>query len=403
MIKKLLKGAIALIVAAGLGLVSLLGLLWIEHSANLMLPEPSGPFAVGRVMETWTDDRRADPLGETPGSRTELVVWIWYPSTRSPNQRRAEYLPANWRHELARYQGVVLSRFLTRDLSLVYPHSVLGGTLSAEQPRYPVVILRGGLGALTTQSTTLAEDIASHGYVVAGFDAPYRSAIVVFPDGRVVTRPPALNPETLTGDAQKRLVIRLLNAWAGDIGFVVDRLEQLNASASSAFGGRLDLQKLGVVGHSLGGASAAQFCHDDSRCRAGVDIDGALHGSVVREGLHRPFMFLLGDRGDTLDPADRQIAADIRSVYDRLPPGSRIGLSIRGANHFTFSDQLLIRNQAVLRMLRMAGTLKLEPRRGLAVTVESVRRFLNVHLKGAPAESLQDLSRTYPELQPSYR
>ena len=397
--KRLLKGAFALSVAALLGLVSLLTFLWVEHNTHLTLPAPSGPFVVSRVTETWTDDHRADPLVEAPGRRTELVVWIWYPSTRSPNQKPAEYLPADWRRELARRQGVLLSTFLTRDLSLVYPHSVIDGTLSPEQSHYPVVILRAGLGALTTQYTTLAEDIASHGYVVVGFDAPYRTVIVVFPDGRVVTRPSNLNPENLKGDAQERLITRLLAAWVGDIGFVVDRLEQLNASASSRFGGRLDLQKVGVVGHSLGGASAAQFCHRDSRCGAGIDIDGALHGSVVRDGLQRPFMFLLSDHGDKLDPAERQIVANIRAVYDRLPLRSRMGLLIRGANHFSSSDQLLIRSQAVVRMLRMAGTLKLEPRRGLIVTGESVRHFLDVHLKGAPAESLRDLSRTYPELQ----
>ena len=397
--KRILKGAFALAVASILGLVSLFTLLWVEHDTNLTLPAPSGPFVVSRVAETWTDDHRADSLVESPGRRTELVVWIWYPSTRSPNQKTAEYLPAGWRGELARRQGVLLSTFLTRDLSLVHPHSVMDGTLSPEQSHYPVVILRAGLGALTTQYTTLAEDLASHGYVVVGFDAPYRTGIVVFPDGRVVTRPSSLNPETLTGEAQERLVTKLLTAWVGDIGFVVDRLQQLNASAANRFGGRLDLQKVGVVGHSLGGASAAQFCHEDVRCGAGIDMDGALHGSVVREGIQRPFMFLLSDHGDSLGPADRQILADMRAVYDRLPRRSRMGLLIRGANHFTCSDQLLIRNQAVVRMLCLAGALELEPRRGLMVTGESVRRFLDVHLKGAPAESLQDLSRTYPELQ----
>jgi dienelactone hydrolase len=397
--KRLLKGAFAVTLAAILGLAGLLTLLWVEHNTDLTLPAPSGPFMVSRVVETWIDDHRADSLVESPGRRTELVAWIWYPSTRSPKQKPAEYLPADWRRELARRQGVLLSTFLTRDLSLVHPHSVMDETLPPEPSHYPVVILRAGLGALTTQYTTLAEDLASHGYVVVGFDAPYRTGIVVFPDGRVVTRPPSLNPETLTGEAQERLVARLLTAWVGDIGFVVDRLQRLNASASSRFGGRLDLRKVGVVGHSLGGASAAQFCHEDSRCGAGADVDGALHGSVVREGLQRPFMFLLSDHGDSLGAVDRQILADIRSVYDRLPPSSRMGLLIRGANHFSCSDQLLIRSQAVIRMLRLAGALGLEPRRGLRVTGESVRRFLDVHLKGAPAESLLGLSRTYPELR----
>jgi len=38
--------------------------------------------------------------------------------------------------------------------------------------------------------STLAEDLASHGYVVVAFDAPYRTGQVVFPDGRVIARTP---------------------------------------------------------------------------------------------------------------------------------------------------------------------------------------------------------------------
>src|SRR5256885_8123283 len=37
-------------------------------------------------------------------------------------------------------------------------------------------------------------------------------------------------------------------------------------------------------------------CHEDSRCKAGIDIDGAPHGSVVQAGLSQPFMFLLSDQ-----------------------------------------------------------------------------------------------------------
>ncbi len=400
-VRKLLKGVFALAVVALLGLAGMLALLLIEHNTALSLPAPTGPLVVGRVTETWTDTHRADPL--VPDRPTELVVWIWYPSTASPDQKPAEYLPADWRRALAEHQGALLSTLLTRDPSLVQTHSLMEGPLSPDESRYPVVILRPGLGALTTQYTTLAEDLASHGYVVVGFDAPYRTVLVVYPDGRVVTRPPSLDPETLAQDEQVRLATRLLAAWVSDIGFVLDRLEQVNASAAGLFGSRLDLQKVAVVGHSLGGASAAQFCHDDARCVAGVDMDGVLLGSVVREGLRKPFMFLLSDHGEAPDPANRQIVSDLQSVYDRLPPDTRMAYTIRGANHFSFSDDLFVRPEALVRMLRVAGFLDLEPRRGLAISAEAVRRFLDVHLHGAPVDALQALPGTYAEVQRGLR
>ncbi|MDH4065138.1 MAG: hypothetical protein OEW19_12115, partial [Acidobacteriota bacterium] len=320
-------------------------------------------------------------------------------ATDDPAVQMADYLPADWRSALANHQGVLLSTFLTRDLARVHSNSRSDAPLSAERQAYPVVVLRAGLAALTTDYTTLAEDLASHGYVVVGFDAPHRTALVVLPGGRVVTRPPSDDPETLTGAAQDRLVARLLETWTSDIAFAVDRLEQLNASDVGLFSGRLDLAALGVVGHSLGGAAAAQFCHDDRRCRAGVDLDGALHGSVVREGLSQPFMFMLSDRGQASDPESLRIVADIQAVYDRLPPDRRLRLVIRGANHFSFSDQLLVRSQTVMRLLEMTGVLGLEPRRGLAIAAEFLHRFFDVHLTGAPAASLEGPSPEFPELQ----
>ena len=144
--------------------------------------------------------------------------------------------------------------------------------------------------------STLAEDLASHGYVVVGFDAPYRTGMVVFPDGRVITRTPENNPELCVGPERARCINKLLAAWTADIGFVLDRLEQLSASGRSGrFTGRLDMTRVGVFGHSFGGAQAAQFCEDDSRCKAGIDIDGAPFGTVVQAEIRQPFMFLLSD------------------------------------------------------------------------------------------------------------
>jgi dienelactone hydrolase len=398
-IGRILKAALALFIAAMLSIAGLLVLLLIEHASSVTLPAPTGAFAVARRMEVWTDAGRPDPFAGTPQVGTALPVWIWSPSMPSSDRPVVEYLPADWSQALARYQGPLLSTFLARDPARVHPHSLTAGALPADPLRFPVVILRAGLGALTTDYTTLAEDLASHGYVVVGFDAPYRTVVAVLGDGRAVLRPADLNPETLAGDAQRQLATTLMTAWVRDIQFVVDRLARLNAAPAGPFSGRLDLTHLAVIGHSLGGAEAAQFCHDDERCAAGIDLDGLLLGSVVHDGLRRPFMFLLSDHGEAQTAEDRRVLGDIQSVYDRLPSDGRMNLTIRGANHFSFSDEVLVRPGVVIALMRAAGAIKLEPRHGLAIIRESVRRFLDVHLKGAPMDSLQTLLTTYPELK----
>src|SRR5260370_22515158 len=110
--------------------------------------------------------------------------------------------------------------------------------------------MRAGASAAVVGYSTLAEDLASHGYIVVGFDAPYRTGLVVFPDGRVMRRTSENNPELC---AEKELaqqspcMSKLLTAWTADIAFILDRLERLNTSESSGkFTGRLDLTRLRV-------------------------------------------------------------------------------------------------------------------------------------------------------------
>src|SRR6202030_4333331 len=182
------------------------------------------------------------------------------------------YLSAPLRTALERQSGVLLTQFVTRDLSRVRTHSVRDAEVSPQQHSYPLVLMRAGLAALTTDYTTLVEDLASHGYVVVGFDAPYRSFVVVFPDGRVIARAPQNNADLVSGPQQEQLANKLAQSWSADMRLALDQLGRLNTSdPSGRFLGRLDTQRAGVFGHSLGGATALQFCHDDSRCKAGID------------------------------------------------------------------------------------------------------------------------------------
>jgi predicted dienelactone hydrolase len=160
------------------------------------------------------------------------------------------------------------------------------------------------------------------------------------------------------------------------------------------------MTRVGVFGHSFGGATAAQFCSQDSRCKAGIDVDGSLHGSVIQAGIHKPFMFLLSDHGDfSSDAETHQIQADIQSVYDRLPRDSRLRISIRGANHFTFTDDGAVLKSHLLRgVLRLVGMLGIDGRRQLAVTAYCVRTFFDVHLKGAGPLRPKISSPLFPEI-----
>ncbi len=400
--RRIFKGFAVLAMLGVFGFGALLGALWLERRTETTLPTPTGSFAVGRAIYAWADTATSDKLAPVPGTKRELLVWIWYPSAAAQLVAVDDYVPAQMRAAAGPAGGPM--RLVTRDVSKVHGHSIRDADVSAQQRSYPVVIMRAGASAGVVGYSTLAEDLASHGYVVVGFDAPYRTNVVVFPNGRVMRRIPENNPEVCAEQEQARAagcVNKLLTAWTADIGFVLDRLERLNTSdVSGKFTGRLDMTRVGVFGHSFGGAQAAQFCHDDSRCKAGIDVDGRPFGSVIEAGLHQPFMFLLSDHGTSSDPVTREIEANIQSIYDRLPPDGRLRIVIRGANHFLFSDDgALLKSHIVLRTLRMLGIVGIDGRRQLAVTTYCVHSFFDAYLKEARVARLKISSSLYPEIE----
>jgi predicted dienelactone hydrolase len=400
LVGRIFRGFAILAILAVLGVSALFVSLWLEHRTQVTLPPPTGPFAVGRALYDWADDENLDALAPVPGTKRELLVWIWYPAAAGQSATIDDYLP-DARAAVQRSGGAWISKLLTRDLSKVHGHSLRNADVSPQQRSYPVVIMRAGASLEVWNYSTLAEDLASHGYVVVGFDAPYRTGCVVFPDGRVMRRTPENNPELFSGENRTRLADKLLAAWTADTAFVLDQLERLNASdASGKFTGRLDMTRVGIFGHSFGGATAAQFCSQDSRCKAGIDVDGSLHGSVIQAGIHKPFMFLLSDHSHESDPESGRIRAEIQSVYDRLPAEGRLFVTIRGANHFTFNDDgALLKSRMVRGLLHLFGKLRIDGRRQVAITAYCLHSFFDAYLKEASASPLKISSPLYPEIQ----
>ena len=392
------------IVATGATAVAVLvTALLIERSRPLMLPMPTGRFAVGRLIADWRDSTHSDSLAPQPGTARELLVWIWYPADAKLRSRTEPYLPASLTAHAVVDRPPAILRLLTRDPSKVREYSVPSAPLAPDEHSYPVLVLRGGASAPVANYSTLAEDLASHGFVVVGFDAPYRTGRVTFPDGRTFSRLPSNNPELAFDNADSaRFMNRLLEAWTSDVGFALDRLSLLNAAdPSGRFTGRLDLSRVGAFGHSLGGVEAAQFCALDARCKAAVDVDGAPIGRITRDTIRRPFMFLLSDHSRANDAESRQVMTEIHSLYNRLPVDGRQIVFIRGANHFTFSDDgALLKSRLVRRVLRLAGQLHIDGGRQLAVTSYCLRTFFETYLRSASsAGSSCAASTSYSEIQ----
>jgi hypothetical protein len=123
LLRGVLKSFAVLAVLGVLGIVALLGFLWLENRSEVTLPTPTGSFAVGRAIHDWTDSVALDPLAPVPGTKRELLVWIWYPSAAGQSVVMDDYLPAGLRPKDEASGGANIWTLLTRDVSHVRGHS----------------------------------------------------------------------------------------------------------------------------------------------------------------------------------------------------------------------------------------------------------------------------------------
>src|ERR1700737_1296377 len=134
---RILKGSVVLVILGVLGVGLLLASLWLEHRTETTLPTPTGSFSVGRAIYAWADEGHSDTLAPVPGTKRELVVWIWYPSAAGQSAALMDdYLPAPLRAAVERDRGPLIGDFLTRDLSRVHAHSIHNADVPPQQRSY---------------------------------------------------------------------------------------------------------------------------------------------------------------------------------------------------------------------------------------------------------------------------
>jgi dienelactone hydrolase len=343
------------------------------------LPEPTGPGPVGTTSLWLQDASRPDPWAAGVSAR-ELMVSLWYPATPSDG-RRAQYMtPAESGLQLT-------SRGLTgvpRDvLSTVRTNAVSDATPAGRPRALPVVVLSPGFTNSRSTLTALAEDLASHGYVVAGIDHTYESFATAFPDGRVTTCLAREAPRRGRGFWEKVVAGR-----AADVSFVLDELTGPDPAWPGA--GLIDPSRMAMAGHSAGGAAAIAVMLADCRIRAGIDMDGATYAPIPDDGLARPFLFL--GKQSNYTPGSGGAVTTWERDWKRLT-GWKRWLLVAGTVHASFTDLALLADQIGIDI--DAG---LPGARSLDITRAYVRAFFDQHLRSSPQALLDQPSPRNPEV-----
>ncbi|WP_267242744.1 alpha/beta hydrolase family protein [Streptomyces sp. PR69] len=351
------------------------------------LPRPTGPYAVGRDSLHLVDTGRPDPWVPEAGAR-ELMVEMYYPARRGTG-RPARYTTAEEARLLLEAYG----------MAGAFPPETLGGTAVhgrvAAQPmrsvpgRHPLVVLSPGFGAPRYTLTGLAEDLASRGFVVAAVDHAYESAGTAFPGGRMLTC--VACEKVRTGEDRDVLV----RGRGDDVSFVLDRLTGPRPAWRHAT--MIDPRRIGMAGHSIGGASAAATMAGDRRVRAGINMDGSFGSSAVpADGLDgRPFL-MLGTHDGTHLPGGADTSWD--EAWDRLD-GWKRWLTVAGSTHYSFSDLPAFLDQLGLPQPGSdGGRPPLPGVRALEIARAYTAAFFDAHLRCVPQPLLRRPSAGYPEV-----
>jgi predicted dienelactone hydrolase len=355
------------------------------------LPKPTGPYPAGAAAVWLTDTSRPDPWASGVTAR-ELMVSLWYPAVPSEGRRARYMTPAESELQLT-------SRGITGVppdvLSTTRTNAVSDATPAGRQHSLPLVVLSPGFTNSRSTLTALAEDLASHGYVVAGIDHTYESHATAFPDGRVTT---CLAGETPRRDRKEEVAA----GRAADVCFVLDELTGAHPAWPGA--GLIDPSAMAMAGHSAGGAATIAAMLADPRIRAGIDMDGATATAIPDEGLARPFLFLgkqsnytPGSR-DAMTPGTREWKRRRSAVTTwerdwKHLTGWKRWLVVAGAVHASFIDLALLAEQ-----LGIDTGADLSGARSLAITRAYVRAFFDRHLRGRPQALLDQPSPRYPEV-----
>ncbi|MGW7483866.1 alpha/beta hydrolase family protein [Nonomuraea muscovyensis] len=342
------------------------------------LPKPTGAQPVGTTSLYLKDTSRPDPWVPTVKFR-ELMVSLWYPA-KAPGRHRARYMTPK-ESELLLKDGKITS--LPADvLSRTRTNAFTDARPAGRKHALPLVVLSPGHSKPRAELTSLAEDLASRGYVVAAVDHTYENVATTFPDGRVTTC------VTCEIDKNPAWWEQLGRSRALDVSFVLD---QLTGSRPKWKGARLiDPSRIAMAGHSVGGASAIPAMLKDSRIRAGVDVDGTTDAPIPGSGLSRPFLFL--GRQSAYTPGSGEAAATWERDWKQLT-GWKRWLLVTGAEHMSFTDLGLLTDQ-----LGIDDGADIAGARAMEITRRYVAAFLDQHLRGKPQPLLDEPSARYPEV-----
>ncbi|TJZ46251.1 alpha/beta hydrolase [Streptomyces piniterrae] len=351
---------------------------------TVRLPAPTGPHQVGVTTLHLVDRTRRDPWDPKIPVR-EVMVDVFYPARTVRGHPVARQMTEG-AAGMFKMIDVSVHRLPKKGVNwaatTTHSHAGAPAAAPARSARRPVLLYTPGGGDPRTMGTGVAEELASHGYVVVIIDHPGDAGEVEFPN-TTAERPERIRPTVFRADPRRdpKIFRTVIHTRIADIRFVLDQLEVLAAGRNPDAEGRalpehldrvLDLRRVGVYGHSAGGTAAAEALYEDRRIAAAVNLEGYLdyppdkpgrEGKlfpVARHGVDRPLL-LVGTDGFP----ERRALGRSWSAMLAHPGGRTRRTQLDSAAHWVFTDYA-----AMAPQLQAAGLMTADDRNRLVGAID---------------------------------
>ncbi|KDO24842.1 hypothetical protein SPRG_09675 [Saprolegnia parasitica CBS 223.65] len=333
----------------------------------------------------------------------DLDVRIFYPSPASSSKRI--FLP--YLHH-GKHLAIGLSifakipAFIFSHFKNAWLHAVVDVPLLPPPSKngWPVLVFSHGLGGSLEMYAVLHEQLASQGYIVFALNHNDGSSSVnrlVDATGRVTYdyyHP--LPPEAAKDWDNVEYKIRnsQLQQRVANVQSMINAVETLRADPTSVFYQKLNLDAIGLVGHSFGGATVVTAATRDTRVKAIVAMDvwmAPLDKDVVLNGPRLPVLHLISEQWVNWTTHMETLSKNVSSATH---PDTQL-YAIKDSRHNNFSDLGLF-SPKISQLARAAG--KIDVTYVLEVIADVTGAYLKPHLDNGNALSWTDLEAKYPEL-----
>ena len=293
------------------------------------LPKPEGEYIIGTDVFTWEDTYRDEWFTKDKIDTRKIVVQVWYPASE-----KSDSLYPYMDYADLRVQSI--SKRIGKGKGFIKPATeVKTNTYFQAKPikkKFPLVLFSHGLGGYKTQNLINIETLVSQGYIVIAPDHTYDASITIFNDGTVIEFESGL-PEDVSPKEFWETRIPQVNARATDMSFLIDKLQTMK---NYDLYNSIDFNKIGIFGHSFGGATSVVASWNDTRISACLNLDGwfvPIVDEIINNGLKIPFCYVGQESWDNT-PLNYP---KLNTFYKNCTDDTYV-LKIKDTHHFDYAD-----------------------------------------------------------------